>query len=444
MRRYFFLFLMFPLMLIAETRTVDLQEFGKVVYYIEDGLCEKIVRLSPSGEIKYEHQYHYNDCQQVVSESLIGSLGEINYSGNIQEGYLSATSPFGEERWSCEDHSTFEKSSIERVYDKEGRLTQKGSTLLVYQADKLTAVLTEEHKVFFSYDDQGRKVSKKCLSKTGEEEEYYLYLGKQEIGSTSIDGRLKWLRIPGLSSHPDLVRAIAIETEDATYAPIYDLRWNIVKLVNMEDGRVLETRPDPFEQNLAELEGCPWTFCCKRYDRDTHLVDFGYRYYSIDLKEWTSLDPLMQDSNPYRYCFNDPLQFLDPDGRAGFLIPILTYAGGTLSCPLWGPYALATAAGAAAAYYGCEAYEYYSKKHKKPPFTWDDLGDDPCRCPEKGFEWRGRGDPKSGEGAWYNPETNEKLHPDFNHNGDVELHWDYKGPNNDEARIFIDGTWAWK
>jgi len=96
-----------------------------------------------------------------------------------------------------------------------------------------------------------------------------------------------------MTTHSDLVKAIAIETKDATYAPIYDLRWNIVKLVNIADGLVLETRPDPFGQNLGMLEGCPWTFCSKRYDPE--------------LRQWTSLDSLMQDSRPYRYCFNNPL-----------------------------------------------------------------------------------------------------------------------------------------
>ncbi|MCH9617248.1 MAG: hypothetical protein SP4CHLAM5_07710 [Chlamydiia bacterium] len=438
MRRYLFLLLLSPLFLLAEKRIVDLQDLGKIEYHFEAGLCEKIVRLSSSGEIKYKHLYHYNEDKQLISESLIGELGEIEYSGNIEEGYHVAKTPFGEEIWNSKDQSIFEKSNIEKIYDEQGRLIQKGSTQLVYKGDSLTQVCTDRCNIFYQYDNEGRKISKTCFSQSGEEEEYYLYLGQNEIGSISADGNLKWLRIPGISTHPDLVRAVAIETEDAIFAPIYDIRCNIVKLVNIDDGKVYDTRPDPFGQNLSLLKGCPWTFCSKRYDPDTHLVDFGYRYYDVDLKEWITLDPLMQDSDPYRYCFNNPLQFLDPDGRSSIVIPILTWSGGTLSSPLWGPYALAALVGAGVAYSGHEAYKYYQKKHGKPPFSWKDLGDDPSKCPGEGFEWYGNGSPETGKGNWVNPKTKEKLHPDFHHPAPKGPHWGYTNPNGEKIDIFPD------
>jgi RHS repeat-associated protein len=344
--------------LLAEEMVVDLQDFGKVVYCFEDGLCEKIVRLSPSGEVKYEHVYHYDQDKRFASESLIGGLGEITYSGNPEEGSLVAKTPFGEERWSKENRCAFKEANVEKVYDAEGFLIQKESKSFFYECGKLVQVLRDQHRVFLAYDEEGRRVFKKTFRDDGEEGECYLYLGKDEIGSVSEDGELKWLRIPGMTTHPDLVRAIAIETKDAIYAPIYDVRWNIVKLVNIADGSVLETRPDPFGQNLAILEGCPWTFCSKRYDPEIGLVDFGARSYDPELREWTSLDPLMQDSNPYRYCFDNPLQFLDPDGRFGFAVPIVTW-GAAVTSPIWGTGALAFAGGAAVGYLGYKGYQLY-------------------------------------------------------------------------------------
>ncbi|MFZ0564652.1 MAG: hypothetical protein WAM28_00420 [Chlamydiales bacterium] len=46
------------------------------------------------------------------------------------------------------------------------------------------------------------------------------------------------------------------------------------------------------------------------------------------------------------------------------------------------------------------------------------------------------------EQYWYNPNTDESLHPDFN-NPSHKPHWDYKGPEG-EARLNTDGTWEWK
>ena len=220
-------------------------------------------------------------------------------------------------------------------------------------------------EVFFAYDSEGKKIAKKTVSENGEEEEYYLYLGKNEVGSISKNGNLKWLRIPGVTPHPNMVRAVAIETNDAIYAPIYDVHWNIVKQINIEDGIILQTRPDPFGQNLHELKGCPWTFCSKRYDKDIALVDFGYRYYDPELREWTAFDPLMQDSDPYRYCFDNPMQYLDPDGQFAIVIPVLTWTGAALTSPLWGPGALAIASGVAIGYLGDKAYKKYRQKKQK-------------------------------------------------------------------------------
>lgn len=49
----------------------------------------------------------------------------------------------------------------------------------------------------------------------------------------------------------------------------------------------------------------------------------------------------------------------------------------------------------------------------------------PAEPPGPGWSWRGTGPPGSNEGAWFNPDTGQSLHPDFNHPGDVPPHYDY-------------------
>jgi hypothetical protein len=88
-------------------------------------------------------------------------------------------------------------------------------------------------------------------------------------------------------------------------------------------------------------------------------VNFGFRDYDPELREWTSLDPLMQDSNPYRYCFDDPLHFLDPDGRFALVVPILTWGGAAITSPIWGTGALAVAGGMVVGYLGYKGYQLY-------------------------------------------------------------------------------------
>jgi hypothetical protein len=46
-------------------------------------------------------------------------------------------------------------------------------------------------------------------------------------------------------------------------------------------------------------------------------------------------------------------------------------------------------------------------------------GNDPNASPGEGWEKRGPN--------WFNPQTNESLHPDLNHPAGIPPHWDYKG-----------------
>jgi RHS repeat-associated protein len=46
---------------------------------------------------------------------------------------------------------------------------------------------------------------------------------------------------------------------------------------------------------------------------------FGARYYLSDISIWASVDPMAEDApgwTPYRYCFNNPINLIDPDGRS--------------------------------------------------------------------------------------------------------------------------------
>ena len=70
-------------------------------------------------------------------------------------------------------------------------------------------------------------------------------------------------------------------------------------------------------------------------------------------------------------------------------------------------------------------------------------GWDPTKCPGEGYEWRGRGEPGSGKGSWYNPETGEMLYPDLNHPEPLPSHWDYfNGDGSNGYRIFEDDSYA--
>ncbi|MFN5774554.1 RHS repeat domain-containing protein [Flavobacterium sp.] len=71
------------------------------------------------------------------------------------------------------------------------------------------------------------------------------------------------------------------------------------------------------EQRGQHYYNSPYKFNGKELDEETGLYYYGARYYDPKVSIWLSVDPLAEkfpNHSPYNFCFNNPINFIDPFG----------------------------------------------------------------------------------------------------------------------------------
>ncbi len=78
----------------------------------------------------------------------------------------------------------------------------------------------------------------------------------------------------------------------------------------------------PYGETLVEEHqnsiNTPYKFNGKEQDDETGNYYYGARYYNPKFSFWLSVDPLAEkypNMSPYIYCANNPVRYIDPDGR---------------------------------------------------------------------------------------------------------------------------------
>jgi RHS repeat-associated protein len=72
-----------------------------------------------------------------------------------------------------------------------------------------------------------------------------------------------------------------------------------------------------FEEH-SNTRDMPYLFNSKERDEETGLYYYGARYLDPETAVWYGVDPLAMkypDYSPYVYCANNPILFVDPDGK---------------------------------------------------------------------------------------------------------------------------------
>lgn len=102
----------------------------------------------------------------------------------------------------------------------------------------------------------------------------------------------------------------------------YDGNGNVSEVLNSDGSIAAHYEYDPYGNTIkadgASAQENQFRFSTKYLDAETGLYYYGYRYYSPALGRWLSKDPISElgGTNLYAFTINDPVDIVDPDGRA--------------------------------------------------------------------------------------------------------------------------------
>ena len=201
-------------------------------------------------------------------------------------------------------------ATTEYTYDNNGNLTKdlnKGISNITYNCLNLPLSMTFSNgsTIAYTYDANGRKL--RTVHNVGGTTTTTDYAGNV-IYENGVQKKL--LTEEG---YVDL-------TTGTYYYYLKDHQGNNRVVVN-SGGTVTETNHYyPFGGTFASGTVQPYKYNGKELDTKAGLnwYDYGARHYDAALGRFTTQDPLAEkyfSTSPYGYCLNNPVKFVDPDGK---------------------------------------------------------------------------------------------------------------------------------
>ncbi|MDT8379657.1 MAG: RHS repeat-associated core domain-containing protein [Desulfotignum sp.] len=250
----------------------------------------------------------------------------------------------------------------EPVHDPDGNLTDARNMVFTWNAEnRLTGVapvlpVTGDQKLEFVYDYLGRRIQKSVFAyhaETGtwhqEKTVGFVYDGWQLVEERVHDNSNDTSRfyVWGMDLSGTLKDAGGVggllaridEPGNRQHVFFHDAGGNVGQMIDALDGAVKASYEYcPFgnviRQSGDSVDDNPFRFSTRYQDDETGLLYYGYRYYSPVTGRWINRDPLNEPGNvllrkklsnsmpsvcnPYEFCWNDPVNRLDPLGLFWF------------------------------------------------------------------------------------------------------------------------------
>lgn len=289
--------------------------------YTRDAIGRIISQVEAITDTTHTYDYRY-DSRGWLTEVVRNGTPIASYTYDANGNRLSAT---------------IEGATIQATYDEQDRLIQYGDTGYSYtDAGDLASKTTDSQTTSYQYDELGNLMT--VTLPGGTRIDYVVDSENRRIGKR-VNGTLMqgFLYMGNLHPVAELDSSGAIVSRfvyaSRTNVPDYIIRGGVAyRIIADHVGSprlVVDTTTGTIVQHIAyDAFGNvvtdsnpgfqPFGFAGGIYDRDTGLVRFGARDYDPTTGRWTAKDPILfegGDFNLYGYALQDPVNFIDPDGR---------------------------------------------------------------------------------------------------------------------------------
>ncbi|MGS2741654.1 RHS repeat-associated core domain-containing protein [Sinomicrobium sp. M5D2P17] len=284
-------------------------------YTVEDIAYDKngnITKLTRNGAIN----------ANATSFGLMDKLSYVYHNGG---NFLVKVTETGNKTYGFKDGSNTDNDYARDANGNTTRDRNKGITGITYNHLNLpTQVSFGSNKIAYIYDASGVKLKKEVTQ--GSSVTNTEYAGKYIYEN----GQLQFF------SHPEGY----VTKENNTYKYVYQYKDHLdnVRLSYTNTGTISAPQLEIIEENnyypfglkqkgyngqtssLGNDVAQRWKFGSKELDESLGLemYDFGARNYTPDIGRWMNIDPLADtyiSLSPYNYVSNNPIYFVDPDGR---------------------------------------------------------------------------------------------------------------------------------
>ncbi|RDH41396.1 RHS repeat-associated core domain-containing protein [Zooshikella ganghwensis] len=229
---------------------------------------------------------------------------------------------------------TVKGAVFEAKYDAENRLTEITFT------DQEGIKHKRQYKYFYnSFLAEIKKYQNDTLTQTTR----FVREGNLALQERDAENTVKREYVWGLSKGGGVGGLLSLTQDNQHYYYVYDGKGNIVGVVNQANEVVAGYHYEPFGKRVSKSGTFeqPFGFSTKRYDEDTGLLYYGYRYYIPHQSIWLTRDPLGERGgiNLYGFVDSNPIMYVDPYGlfefggmmAAGFKGAVIGATGGAIT-----------------------------------------------------------------------------------------------------------------